>query len=390
MHAAGTAHATTEFPAAHDARSVGMGGTGTSFMHNAAAAVLNPGALQGVENFAVNATFQPGVLWQEAPLGPGLQLQAEPAFIPFFFAGAAVRVHERIVVALAVSPTLGVSSHYKNIQALGGADIKMSLLSMEATAAVSVRLLDNLSLGVGYRATYTSMQMQQPVNLGPMVSAEAKSDISGINALGARVGLHYQPIKPLQLGVTYTSKINTDLEGKTTLAIPMAGAAKLNTTSEVAAPHGVRVGGSYEVIENKLLLALDLKALLYSGSNKEQKIVKETPMGDQVEVIKQNWKNSYGAALGAEYRVVDSLALRLGYNVANSSVPKSTAGIAGLPPALLHSVHAGVGVNVLPSLNIDVAAYYLTVGKEISGMGPTAGNYQIDMVMGSLSATYHR
>ncbi len=204
------------------------------------------------------------------------------------------------------------------------------------------------------------------------------------------MGVHYQPIKPLQLGFTYTSKVKTELEGKTKMTVPAMPALNLNTTSDVAAPHAMRLGGSYEVIENKLLLALDLKALLYANSNKRQEIVTETPAGDQKVTIDQSWKNSYGASLGAEYRAIEMLSLRLGYAVANSSVPNKNASFIGLPPALLHSIHAGVGVQALESLSVDFAAYYLTCGKEIGAGAPNAGNYQIDMIMAALSATYRR
>ncbi len=393
------AQATTELAAVADARSVGMGGTGTSFMHNAAAVVLNPGALQGIDKFAVNLMAMPGVAMQNgafpgAPNNPQ-QLDAEKVFVPFFFAGAGVRVHERVVLGLAVAPTVGFGSTYKgvNMGPLGPQDMSVTVSSMEASLAASIKLLDNLSIGVGWRATYSAMNLDAPTvdASGP---ARMKSELSGFSALGARVGVHYAPTRTVKLGVTYTSKVNTEMDGKTKLTpfgAPMG--MSVESRQDMTSPHAVRAGGSVALLEDKLLLALDLKALFYAESNK--KTVTEldipTPMGTSTQKAeqKQDWKNVYSANLGAEYKVIDMLALRVGYSFSNSATPEKTASAMGFGPGLINTFHAGVGVQAMDALAIDLGAYYVMHSHEIKTQKyGNAGEYSMDMVMGALSATY--
>src|SRR5262245_34004004 len=98
--------ATTEPPSPHDARSVGMGSTGVASTHNGAAMFHNVAALHEVEKLAITLSASPTKIDQSSPLtGPDSEVDADSTWIPLFLVGAALRVHERVVVGLAAYAT---------------------------------------------------------------------------------------------------------------------------------------------------------------------------------------------------------------------------------------------------------------------------------------------
>jgi long-subunit fatty acid transport protein len=112
------ANATTELPAQYDARALGLGGTGASFIENGSSVFLNPAALDGIKTFAVTAVLAPvqPVLTVPLPSGPmsvNPAVTADAPFFPLFLAGAGFRLSDRFVAGIAVYPTAGVGSTYK-------------------------------------------------------------------------------------------------------------------------------------------------------------------------------------------------------------------------------------------------------------------------------------
>jgi long-subunit fatty acid transport protein len=216
--------------------------------------------------------------------------------------------------------------------------------------------------------------------------------------LGARIGLHYAPIETLQFGLTYTSKVTTKLEGTSKTVLPVGDPLEFDAHQDIPSPHALRLGGSIALLDKKLLLALDLKANFYANSNKKSVTVIEdvpnpadpTMTADQRVVVDQSWKNAYAAGLGAEYRVIDPLVLRLGYSMTNSATPQKTASLIGIGPGMVYAFHGGLGVRALPSLDLDLGAFYAFASSEIPETKPNGGPYDMGIVMGALSATYHR
>jgi long-chain fatty acid transport protein len=214
-----------------------------------------------------------------------------------------------------------------------------------------------------------------------------RTSLSGWSFLGAQLGLFYKPIDPLRLGLSYRTKVTADLDGETTAPSPM-GEVSLDTTSEFSTPHKFTLGASYDVNE-KLLLALDAKYILYADSNKELSTTTTIPMvGEQTQTIPFDWKNVFGVAVGAEYHIVSSVPLRLGYNLSTSATPEETAGIFVTPPGLVHGFHAGAGLD-LKNWAFDIGGAYAIVGSDVDDSTQGfAGHYAMNVMILSLGATY--
>jgi long-chain fatty acid transport protein len=378
------ASATTDPPAVYDGRSVAMGGTGVAHIHNAAALYHNVASLHEVEQLTVTADISPTTTTLTAPVnGPGTSSDSVSSIVPLFLVGGAYRINDRIVIGLAAYATGGFGTKYE----LAGPGIsKLQLGAFEISPGIAVALTKELSLGVGYRASYMMQQADAKMPAPPPAPAgtllDSKLDLSGTNFLGFDAGVYYRPIKPLRVGLSYRSKVTTDLSGTTKVA-----GQSIDTTSEFSFPHAFKIGGAYEIIDDTLLVAADVKYLLHAEANKETVI--KTPVGNTTQVL--DWKDSISAGLGVEYVVNALIPVRAGYRLTTSATPKDRPGPFFTPPGVLHSVHAGVGLK-LQHIDVDVGGLYAWGKEDATAPKPPAlpGTYSMKTIMGAASVTYHQ
>src|SRR6185503_15848911 len=103
-----------------------------------------------------------------------------------------------IVGGVAVYPTAGFGATYA--KAIGGEDLSLSVAQLEAAPALSVKIIDGLSLGLSYRITYTRQSVHQPPPLAPM---STDVNLDGLNFFGIQAGLYFRPADVVHLAFTY-------------------------------------------------------------------------------------------------------------------------------------------------------------------------------------------
>ena len=376
--------ASTEPPALYDARSVGMGGTGGAFLENGAAIYHNAAALDGVEHGVLTVVLSPIFTRLHSPVaGPDTDVKSDTSAFPLFLIGGAYRVHERVVVGVAAYPTAGFGSGYSNVPALGGQDLRFSIVAMEASPAASFRITDTLSLGLAWRFTYVHQNAHSP--LGPPTGGSADQTLNGVSLLGAQIAAYFRPSHDLHFALTYRSKVVAKLSGKTTL-----NGNDLDTSGKfAAAPHTFKLAVAGWLVRHKLLLALDLKYLLFKEANKELVLTTETPLGPQTSTLPLGWKNVLSANCGAELMLDERFAIRAGYTVSQSATPADNAAYFTPPPGLLQAVHLGAGVH-LPSWDLDVGGHYAFGSAHGESPDPRTnpGQYRFVSALASVSMTH--
>jgi len=379
------AGATTDMPSPFDARSVGLGGTGASFIENGASVYLNPAALDGIKTFAGTLVLSPMQPTLTAPLAPppmNTSVQADSAFFPLFLAGAGFRLSDRIVGGVAVYPTAGFGATYA--KAIGGEDLSLSVAQLEAAPALSVKIIDGLSLGLSYRITYTRQSVHQPPPLAPM---STDVNLDGLNFFGIQAGLYFRPADVVHLAFTYRSRVDTELSGTSE-----SGGMKFDTKSAFNSPNRFRLGASITPPGVPLLVAADIQYHLYAASNQTQDITITTPGGPVTTTQRLDWKNTLAFGLGVEYAVAPIVPVRLGYSLSQSATPESTANPFSPTPGVIHGIHLGFGIK-LPLIDLDAGGMYSFVSKTIdpspSTMMVLPGDYKMRTLLFSVSATYH-
>ena len=381
---AGTAEANTEPPPAYDARSVGMGSTGVAHVENGASLYHNPAALQGIERGAVTGAFAPLAPKMTTPLvGPDTEIESKRTLGPLFLVGGAYRVHDRLTLGAAIFPTMGFGAKYEDVAMLGSLDVTASLGVIEIAApGVSFAITDDLAIGLAYRMSYMTYGADTPTPTPAGTLINAETDLKGWNFSGIHAGIWARVTPTTRLGLSYRNKVTADLEGSTTM-----GDQDFDTSMEFSVPHIIKLGVAQGLMEDKLLLALDLRYAMYKDSNEE--LVVET---EGVETAtKLDWKDVMNAYLGAEFRPAPTgVRARVGYSIGTSATPEKTAMAVMPPPGLQHSFHAGFGL-ALESLDVDLGGYYMMGNSHAepdAASGSAPGDYHFNAILGALSATY--
>jgi long-subunit fatty acid transport protein len=290
---------------------------------------------------------------------------------------------------VSIYPTAGFGDRYENLLMLGGDDIEMSLWMIEGSIPVSLRIIDGLSIAVSWRMTYiANSSKNMPVQIPGQSPTFSNMDLSGFNASGYSIGINFSPVDWIQLGLCYRSALSTRLEG--TYKIQQL---EDDATTDFNAPDSIRLGAALWLLDKKLMLALDIKYLAYSQSNRKMPSTMTMPNGEQVETIMDlNWQDVKGIHMGIEYYLNPYMPIRLGYSLCNSATPKSVVNAFVTAPGSLHSIHAGVGLN-FSLINIDLGGFYtFNTGGEVTDSDATSsplitGNYALRSILIALSGS---
>jgi long-subunit fatty acid transport protein len=377
-----TARATTEPPNNFDARSVGMGSTAAANTRSATSIYHNAGELAEVKTLTVTADIAPTMVALRGPAdGPNTAVDSKNSVFPTFFLGAGYRLSDRVLIGVATYAVGGFGTEYSTVSGPPGTARGLSVGAFEVSPAAAFEVSKQFSIGVGYRASYVVETLKLALPTPPMGAlADGKATLSGASFLGAHVGLYYRPLPTLRFGLGYRTKTTTKVDGKLTV-----GPITDDWSSKFSFPHSFRLGAAYDVIPDKLTVAMDFRYLFYAESNKD--LVVHSSQPDQVQSL--NWIDSFAVGAGLEYFASPMIPVRAGYVLTQSATPKDRAGLFFVPPGLIHSLHAGFGVK-LPTLDLDLGGYYAFGGADVtdSPNGPP-GHYGIKTYVASLSATYH-
>lgn len=389
-----SALANTEPPAAYDARSVALGGTGAAYIHNGASVFHNPAALEGIEKFALTADLSLSRPTNTVPLnGPDTKVKSDPTTFPMFLIGGGYRLSKNFVVGLAVFPTAGFGSVYKGVMTPAGpVDLEQKMMMLETTPSLSFAITEGVAIGVGYRITYTTQTAEQLVPVGPPgptgpAMGKLKVDLSGMNYTGAHIGLYLKPFKDTRIGLTYRNRFTTKLDGTVTI-----NGASSDASTELPLPHSFRIGVAQGLLKSKLLLIAEVKRALYAEADKQLVTKIQAPTGTQEMVIPLDWRNTWTGGFGVEYNFPGDWALRLGYSLSQSASSEKRASYYFPPPTLLNTIHGGGGVR-LWQIDLDLGVFYSFGGKDVkplqdSPQASNPGRYETTFLMGALSATW--
>ncbi|HMI84666.1 MAG TPA: outer membrane protein transport protein [Polyangiaceae bacterium] len=417
--AADTAFASTEINGLFDARSAGMGGTGAAFLDSAAAIPTNPALLDQIGQLTLTAnafliTAQPIAPYTVSHLDAAgqryqnyetIRSPATTAVLPFV--GGAYRVLDRLVVGIAAYPTIGqgTSARYRpapdefpQIELSN----KASMGLFEIGTAASVRVLDNLSVALMWRVSHMSQDVSTPVPGGPPIGTlldssqnpiYANIDVKGFNFAGLQAGVFYKPLSNLRLGLTYRNKVVAEGTGTTTTKNPVSGEPLvIDTRTNFTSPHTVRAGVALSVLEDKLLLAVDFKYLMYAEAWKETETLTTRNGTTSSNVTPTYWKDAYNIQLGAEFKAGEMFRPRAGYVMATSATNAAYAQQLMAPPGVSHLVSAGLGIKIVDRVNVDFAAAYVVLQSRVETATPYnagVGIYGSHAGEFSLSCTYH-
>jgi len=217
---------------------------------------------------------------------------------------------------------------------------------VDLTLSGAIDITDRFSVGIGVIASRADVTLSKAVDFGSLLfanpttrplpfalpqAADGLAEVQGDdNGFGYILGANLRPTDNLSIGVSYRSEIDYELEGTADWTVPTNARSVFDSspatrplfldgpvTAELTTPSILNVGAAWQVTD-----ALQLSATYARtdwSSLREVRIQFDNPDPDSVEPFE--WKDTYFAAVGAEFKLNDSWKLRGG--VAYDETPTS-------------------------------------------------------------------
>lgn len=217
---------------------------------------------------------------------------------------------------------------------------------IDLTLSGAIDITDRFSVGLGVIASRADVTLSKAVDIGsllfanpqtrplPFARPQAADGLAVVqgddNGFGYILGANLRPTDTLSIGVSYRSEIDYELTGTADWTVPGNARAVFDSTTatsalfqdgtalaELTTPSILNIGVAWQVTDALMLSAT--YAETNWSSMREVRIQFDNPDPDSVEPFE--WKDTYFAAVGAEFKLNDSWKLRGG--VAYDETPTS-------------------------------------------------------------------
>ena len=281
------------------------------------------------------------------------------------------------------------------------------LTSFAFNPVASVRLAPWITVagGLVYMSVDTTLERHLNFSGLGLPDGTQKFHATG-SGFGFNAGLLIEPTKDMNIGLSYRSRVRTDLDGNVTFGIPAAGAPLLgplfpNTSANAKLDLPAQ---AYAGIYFKQLYPLTFEI----ATRWEQwSLFKELDLqfgqpvaGSSDFISERNWRDTWSGMIGLKYQLTKPVALLGGYLYQRGAVPASTFEPA-IPDSDGHLFTIGTEIK-LKSLSLAAGYGYQILQKRTKNNtvddnpndgifnAATAGNgeYRSHLHIASLSITY--
>jgi long-subunit fatty acid transport protein len=340
-------------PILYSARHQAMGGTGIGYVDDASAGFHNPAGLQGVQGLGLIADFS--LILGQVRATPAdnaddeNNLESKLVKAPFFLVGGAYRVHPWLTLGLAGFPVASGGAEYEyDVKGTHYID-STEIVFFEVTPMLSLNvpkdeiLPGRLAIGAGYRMNLVTFERLKGNREDP---GFLNLDLSGKSFSGFRVGVQYQPIEPLKLGVVFRNKVVVTAEADEAKVFRLnASDVSLDFTLPAKLGFGMRADAG------RFGVATDVEVAFQSQNQRPP--LKGLLEGDDAPAQVPNvfdWRDGFTWRFGVEYRVplgssdaAPQLPLRAGYIFDSAVTNPAYPSAFGTPPAATRTFTAGIG-----------------------------------------------
>ncbi len=348
-------------PTAYDTRSIGMGLTGTTFLDQPAALVMNPANLEGIGKIGFTFNMTNLLVNQRAPVqGPNTTVDSGLGYGPLASGFIAGRIAPRVVFAGGIYIETGYGSSFDQVQCIDGdvvtpnppdqpasggnyvpdtnpatctngapQDLDVTFFVGEFSTGFSFLAHEKFQLGLALRLPFSKQTADLWQNIGAVTGGgtrydRVKNDLGGIGFPSIRFGFTIKPHKKVRISGMYRAPSKIKLTGSSTTRLaPGADPITLDSEADWFLPHAFQFGLSVQA-NTHMLFAAEVRAQFHAADkfgNKNQTVISSLDgTVIQTTVVGFGWENAWGLKLGFEYRFTkDLLALRLGFNAAKSA-----------------------------------------------------------------------
>ncbi len=264
--------------------------------------------------------------------GGGLDSQTNHRLYRSLSAYVAIPVHDRVALGFGFFSPFGMGTVWSPTWAGRYLTTFSSIKTYNLNPVISVKVLENLSLAAGYDVMWSKVRLKRkiPVVIGGKAFADGETEITGEGSgSGFNLGLHYEPVSGVKLGVAYRSQIKVNHSGafSTSLPVPLGGGPASPGTASIVFPPSLTAGIAYSRFK-PFTFEFDTTWTGWSSYDK-LKVNLDNPvpvngLPSTTICIPKNWHDTWAFRFGASYEVNDWMKLRAGYIYDLTPVPDSS------------------------------------------------------------------
>ena len=328
---------------------LGRSGGRIAQVDDASAVQQNPANLVGITN--AEAQLTPSVVYISADFhsaaAPGQSASTRDPWkiLPNFFVSVPLK-NDRLAVGLGVTTPYGLGNEWNTgssafAQPTGVltyyAPHSSQLTTINFNPSVAVRL-GKIRMGAGLDVMWSDLELKQFLSPNvPNLEAHAQGDGVGC---GGNLGITWDVTDHQRLAVTYRSTMTVDYSGTTKFS-SFAGVPNASFGSQIKFPNIIAAGYGIDLTDT-VRLETDFEWIQFSQFKNLPVNVGPNYLGVPSQNIPQNWKDTFTAGIGGDWKFAEHWTLRAGYQYFESPVPDSTFSPT-IPDANQNVITLGLG-----------------------------------------------
>jgi long-chain fatty acid transport protein len=242
----------------------------------------------------------------------------------------AIPVHKRVAVGVGFFSPFGMGTAWPPTWAGRYLSTFSRMQTYTLNPVISVKVLDNLSLAAGFDAMWAKVRLKRKAQVRGGLLPDGEVALSGDgDGVGYNLGLLYEPVTGVKVGVAYRSKIEIKHSGDLSVRVPAPLPTTPNTSGSATLvyPPSLTMGIAYSRLK-PFTFVFDTT---WTGWSSYQKL--KVRLDDPILVngtmtstmtTPKNWHDAWAFRFGANYAVNDHMKIRAGYIYDLTPVPNSS------------------------------------------------------------------
>jgi long-chain fatty acid transport protein len=255
----------------------------------------------------------------------------------------------------------------------GLGSIYSELQLLQLVPMVSAQVTDRLSIGGGPTVTMANLRADPLFVTAPNPTGSYPAGTHSRLSWGGgfQVGVYYSLDKDWHFGASFKSP--QWLESFHFQAVDLRGLPN-NTTANFDIPLVASVGVGYTGFEG-WTLAADFRYIDYAGTQG----FRQSGFAPDGTVRGLGWRDVFALSLGAQYKVTDDLAVRVGYSYNQNPISDAQSSFNVASPTILeHAVYCGFSYSVSDALSLNLSYLHgfenSVAGPLVTPFGPVPGS----------------
>lgn len=231
------------------------------------------------------------------------------------------------------------------------------LTTINISPSLAVKATDWLSVGGGIDIQHADATLKSAIT---NIASEGESKLEGDDwSAGYNIGFNLTPMEGTDIGIHYRSAVSHTLDGRISVQGLSAGNFDIAGTADLNLPDIATFGVAHDVNDKLKLYG----QATWFGWNNFQDIESKSDAGTTISNVIQNYQTTWAFAIGGEYDLNEDWVVRAGYQ--HDATPTTDEyRTSRTPDGDRNWFSAGATYNLMPNLELDMAATYIDISDE--------------------------